>query len=171
MELLRLDPKAGDRDIRILATDIDPTILEVARRAIYTDEFVQGVPADKRRDFFDILPGGRFQVRSELRGLVTFRELNLIGPWPMRRQFDAIFCRNVVIYFNEDTQRKLWPRFQAALVPGGTIFVGHSERIHDMPGLDLRNVGVTAYRREDGRPGSSANDTSEKGMKWHLGTN
>ena len=70
----------------------------------------------------------------------------------MRRPFDVIFCRNVVIYFDEETQRRLWPRFEAALAPGGTIFVGHSERIHDMPGLTLRSVGVTAYRREAGAP-------------------
>ncbi len=66
----------------------------------------------------------------------------------MKGPFDVIFCRNVVIYFHEDTQRRLWPRFQAALVPGGTLCVGHSERIPPMPGLRLKSVGVTAYQRE-----------------------
>jgi chemotaxis protein methyltransferase CheR len=147
MEILRLDPQAGDRDIRILATDIDPAILDVAREAIYRDETIQGVPDADRKEFFEETGDGLFKVRRKLRHLVTFRELNLIAPWPMKRQFDVIFCRNVVIYFNEDTQRRLWPRFESALAPGGTIFVGHSERIHDMPGLNLKNVGVTAYRR------------------------
>lgn len=163
MELLRLDPRASERDIRILASDIDPSILDIAREATYAEEFVRGVPESERSHFFEPLSGARYRVRHELRELVTFRELNLIGPWPMKRRFDVIFCRNVVIYFDDDTQKKLWPRFQAALKPEGIIFVGHSERIHDLPGLNLRNIGVTTYRRESGRqPGRPADDTSER---------
>ena len=151
MEVLRLAPRAARHDVRILATDIDPAILQTAREAIYCEEAIQGVPEHERTSFFENLPDGRYRVRQELRELVTFRELNLIAAWPMKRQFDVIFCRNVVIYFHESTQRKLWPRFHAALAPEGTMFVGHSERIHELPGLHLRNVGVTAYRR-DGAP-------------------
>lgn len=150
MEALRLDPGVGERDFRILATDIDPVILDVAREAVYPGDAVHGVPAPLRPDFFEKTPEGQYRVRQRLRKLVTFRELNLIGPWPMKRPFDVIFCRNVVIYFNEVTQRGLWPRFQSALAPGGTIFLGHSERIHELPGLHLKNVGVTAYRRDSG---------------------
>ena len=161
MEVLRHDPKAAERDIRILATDIDTRILDAARRATYPEEAIQGVPEAERKSFFETRPGSSYRVRQELRGLVTFRELNLMAPWPMKRPFDVIFCRNVVIYFNDDTQRKLWPRFQAALTPGGTIFLGHSERIQDATGLTLRNVGVTAYRREGfARP--PVNDNSER---------
>ena len=163
MEILRRDPDAAKRDIRILATDIDPMILDVARTATFPEEAIQGVSAGDRRAFFDKAPGGRHMVRPKIRELVTFRELNLIGPWPMKRQFDVIFCRNVVIYFGDETQRRLWPRFQAALAPGGTIFLGHSERIHEVPGLDLKSVGVTAYRRQAGTlPGLDVNVTSER---------
>ncbi len=162
MEILRLDPQAGERDVRILATDIDPAILDVARAATYTTEQIAGVPESDRNGFFEPEASGRHTVRHKLRKLVTFRELNLMAPWPMKRRFDVIFCRNVVIYFDDATQRRLWPRFQNALAPGGTIFVGHSERIHEMPGLNLRSVGVTAYRRDDEPAGRNINEMSER---------
>jgi chemotaxis protein methyltransferase CheR len=158
MEALRLDPWVNERDFRILATDIDPMILDVARAATFADDTIQGVPPALRREFFEPAGDGRHIVRQRLRDLVTFRELNLVGPWPMRRRFDVIFCRNVVIYFDENTQRRLWPRFEAALAPGGTILLGHSERIHDLPGLSLRSIGVTAYRREDDGPLATADE-------------
>ncbi len=144
MEILRLDPRAGDRDIRILATDIDNQILDVARRATYETSQMQGVEAPDRRTFFDEA-AGRFTVKQPVRALVSFNELNLLAKWPMKGRFDAIFCRNVVIYFEDATQRKLWPRFEAALMPGGSMFVGHSERIPEMPGSAFRNTGVTTY--------------------------
>ncbi|MBM9594382.1 CheR family methyltransferase [Roseitranquillus sediminis] len=144
MEILRLDPSAGRRDIRILASDIDPVILKAAREATYGGDAMKGVkPADRER-FFERV-GDMFRARPALRELVVVRELNLLADWPMRGRFDVIFCRNVVIYFHEETQRKLWPRFREALAPGGTIFVGHSERIPEPEKLGLRGLGVTAY--------------------------
>ncbi len=162
MEILRLDPKAAERDVRILATDIDPAILDAARNATYTTEQIAGVPEGDRKGFFEPEESGRHTVREKLRSLVTFRELNLMAPWPMKRQFDVIFCRNVVIYFDDQTQQKLWPRFRDALAPGGTIFVGHSERIHELAGLDLKSIGVTAYRREAGPTGRNVNEKPER---------
>ena len=65
----------------------------------------------------------------KLRALVSFRKLNLIGDWPMRGKFQAIFCRNVVIYFENDTQEKIWSRIAAAADPDGALYIGHSERV------------------------------------------
>ncbi len=144
MEILRRDPRAAERDIRILASDIDARILEVARAASYDATQMQGVDAADRKAFFTE-SAGRFTVLPHLQRMIAFRELNLLGQWPMKGRFDAIFCRNVVIYFDDATQRQLWPRFEAALAPGGTIFVGHSERIPELPGSALRSSGVTTY--------------------------
>jgi chemotaxis protein methyltransferase CheR len=145
MEILRLDPRAPERDIRILGSDIDQKILEVAQAGSYDATQMQAVTPADRKAFFTEAQPGRFTVLEPLRRLVAYRELNLLARWPMTGRFDAIFCRNVVIYFEDATQRKLWPRFQAQLAPGGSIFVGHSERIPEMPGLALRNTGVTTY--------------------------
>lgn len=163
MDVLRLDQAAAGYDIRVLATDIDPAILDAAREAVFTEDLIQGVPEHERGALFEARQGRRYRVRKSVRDLVTFRELNLMAPWPMKRQFDVIFCRNVVIYFHEATQRTLWPRFRDALAPGGILFLGHSERVQELPGLNLKSIGVTAYRREDGQaPGHLDNETSER---------
>ena len=86
-----------------------------------------------------------------MRRLVSFRELNLIGQWPMKGPFDVIFCRNVVIYFDDDTQAKVWNRYAGLLVPGGTLFVGHSERVLGPAQALFTNVGTTAYRLRGAR--------------------
>ena len=78
-----------------------------------------------------------------MRSLIAFKELNLIGAWPMKGKFDAIYCRNCVIYFNDETQSALWPRFGAVLKPHGRLYIGHSERVGD-PGFE--SDGLTAYR-------------------------
>ena len=145
MEVLRLDPQAGERDLRILGTDIDPAILEVARAGRYAEGLMGGVGAEDRLRFFEA-DGDAWLAGPALRKLVSFRELNLLAPWPMTGRFDVIFCRNVVIYFDEATQRRLWPRFAEALRPGGWMFVGHSERIPDDSGTGFVNTGVTTYR-------------------------
>jgi chemotaxis protein methyltransferase CheR len=148
-EVLRLAPEAARLDIRILATDIDRNVLRQARDGRYPASAVGGLSqADASALFLaDRSTTGEVAVRPELRALLFFRELNLLGPWPFRRPFDVILCRNVVIYFDTETQRALWPRFEATLAPGGWLFLGHSERLQDDTAPELVNVGVTTYRR------------------------
>jgi chemotaxis protein methyltransferase CheR len=87
-------------------------------------------------------------VRSELASLVSFRALNLMQSWPMTGLFDLIFCRNVMIYFDQATREKLVSRFAAQLAPGGYLCLGHSESIH--PGTaPFRLVGKTIYCKTD----------------------
>ena len=144
--ILKADAEAARRDIRVLATDIDPAVLERARAGTYPTSQATGLPReDAQRFFFE--DGSNWRAKPALTELVAFRELNLLTPWPMKGRFDAIFCRNVVIYFDDDTQRKLWPRFEAALEPGGWLFLGHSERIQDGVATSLERAGVTAYRK------------------------
>jgi chemotaxis protein methyltransferase CheR len=88
-----------------------------------------------------------FRVCEAARSLVAFRELNLNGPsWPMKGPFDAIFCRNVVIYFDEPTQERVWSRFAPLVAPGGRLYVGHSERVGSNDHR-VRERGLTAYRK------------------------
>ena len=82
---------------------------------------------------------------------MAFRELNLIGEWPMKGKFDAIFCRNVVIYFDEPTQERIWSRFAPMLNPGGTLYIGHSERVTGAATNIFETTGLTTYSLRSGR--------------------
>jgi chemotaxis protein methyltransferase CheR len=88
----------------------------------------------------------RVAVADEVRDLVAFRELNLFGAWPMKGRFQAIFCRNVSIYFEEATQMKLWSRFVPLLSPGGRLYIGHSERLTGDAAAAFDSEGITSYR-------------------------
>lgn len=119
-------------DARILATDISRRVLQKAKEAVYDQEAVAGVPAPWLTKYFTcVRPQAprSYQVNSDVRQLVRLAQLNLMGEWPMRGPFDAIFCRNVMIYFDKPTQQRLVQRFWELLAPGGHLFVGHSESL------------------------------------------
>ena len=152
MTVLSLMPEAADRDVRILATDIDPNVVEEGRAGLYDRAALEGVPpAEFKRFLRPDGKGGSFSVSDEMRRLVSFRELNLMAQWPMAGQFDVIFCRNVVIYFDEATQAKVWQRFSEKLGAGGTLCIGHSERLSGPAMNRFTNVGITIYRHASGR--------------------
>lgn len=148
MELLELCPDASTLDIRILGTDIDPQVLSTASAGRYADTAVAGVPASRRSRYFTA-SGGAFEVAQGLKDLVTFAPLNLIGQWPIRGPFDVIFCRNVVIYFDNATQEVLWQRFASLLPPAGHLFIGHSERMGRAAERYFATNGITQYRRTE----------------------
>ena len=149
MALTVLDvlPEAADLDVRILATDIDPNMVAEGAAGVYSEELLSPVPASGRKHF-EPLAGrpGLFSADETLRRLVSFRELNLIGDWPMRGKFDVIFCRNVVIYFDDATQEMVWGRFTPIMNPGATLYIGHSERVSGPATAQLQTCGLTAYR-------------------------
>jgi chemotaxis protein methyltransferase CheR len=146
MTVLSLMPDAGRYDVKILASDIDPDILREGQEAVYPDSAMEAVPNGLRSRWFVNNGSGSVRAHDELRALVTFRKLNLIGNWPMQGLFHAIFCRNVVIYFSAETQAKVWGRLTPLLEPGGVIYIGHSERISGVAEQMLRSDGVTTYR-------------------------
>jgi len=151
LTLLDVLPDAAQYDVRILATDIDPNVVATGRAGVYSDEAVQPVPSALRdRWMVRVKDGARdaWGASEEMRRLVSFRELNLMGNWPMKGKFDAIFCRNVVIYFDEATQARIWGRFAPLLNPGGRLYVGHSERVTDI--ARFQTDGLTTYRLRDG---------------------
>lgn len=135
------------RAARVLATDIDRSVLSRAAGGIYVEREITSLPpALLARDFSRVDRG--WQVNEALRRMVTFRMLNLNREWPVIGRFDAIFCRNVAIYFDPPTQHKLWQRLLATLRPGGRLFVGHSERIPDaLTGSRVLRLGRTMYAR------------------------
>lgn len=148
MNLLEAMPDAPRHDARILATDINRDMLAQASRGIYDETALAEAPASARERWFDRTPE-EFRVRDEVRRLVSFRLLNLMQPdWPMRGRFDIIFCRNVAIYFDEETQSRLWTRLACALAPGGHLYIGHSERLTGPAAAAFTVVGVTTYRHD-----------------------
>ncbi|MDB5454495.1 MAG: chemotaxis protein [Caulobacter sp.] len=151
--VLSVWPNAADLDIRILGTDIDTNVLATGRTASYDEGLLEGIPASTRGQSFERDPDNRgaWRVCEAARSLVAFRELNLNGPsWPMKGPFDAIFCRNVVIYFDEPTQERVWTRFAPLLTREGRLYVGHSERVGATV-TAFESCGLTAYRRVGGR--------------------
>lgn len=137
-------------DAKILATDLDTEALETARNGIYDVERVQKVPASSLRRWMRRGSGvnsGQVRVTSEVQELITFNQLNLMESWPMRGPFDVIFCRNVVIYFDKDTQRRLFGRFWDLLATEGYLFVGHSETLYKVTDR-FELLGQTVYRRK-----------------------
>jgi chemotaxis protein methyltransferase CheR len=147
--VLSVWPNAADLDIRILGTDIDTNVLATGREAVYEESLLEGIPAAARGQYFERDASDRraWRVCEAARSLVAFRELNLNGPsWPMKGPFDAIFCRNVVIYFDEPTQERVWSRFAPLIAPGGRLYVGHSERVGASV-TAFESCGLTAYRK------------------------
>jgi chemotaxis protein methyltransferase CheR len=136
-------------DVRILATDLDSSVLATAQAGRYSAERLRGVsPARHQRWFWPAARGG-LQVAPDVASLVTFRQLNLVERWPMRGPFDVIFCRNVIIYFDKATQRGLFERMAALQPAGAHLFVGHSENLARITGR-YQLLRKTTYERVSG---------------------
>lgn len=146
LTLLSLMPDAAQHDVRILATDIDHNVVATAKAGVYGSTAVAPIPTPLR-DRWMTRQGARgdecWRINDDVRALITFNTLNLIGQWPMKGRFDLIFCRNVVIYFEADTQDLIWRRFHETLAPNGRLYVGHSERIDS---TDYVSDGLTIYK-------------------------
>ena len=148
MALTVLDvlPEAADLDVRILATDIDPNMVAQGHDGTYSEEALEPAPVTLWRKYFNRADRGAWTAGPQLKRLVSFKELNLIGDWPMKGKFDVIFCRNVVIYFDDPTQERVWSRFVPLMNPGATLYIGHSERVAGPAASLLQTAGLTTYR-------------------------
>jgi chemotaxis protein methyltransferase CheR len=139
--------------VKIIATDIDTNVLAIGANGVYGIERIEKVAPHRAKRFFLRGKGeqeGMVRVRPELRKMVSFKHLNLLGDsWPVSGHFDAIFCRNVMIYFDKATQRKILARFVPLMKPHALLFAGHSENfLYVSESLRLR--GKTVYELEDG---------------------
>ncbi len=142
-------------DARILATDIDTEMIAPARAGVYDVSQAEHLPEALRQRYLASADGSgrRVAVDDALRRLVAFKPLNLLGPWPMKGPFDIIFCRNVVIYFDRETQTRLFGRFADMLADDGFLYIGHSESLFSLSSR-YELVGRTIHRkigRKEGR--------------------
>lgn len=134
--------------VEIIATDIDTNVLNKAKAGVYPMDRVEKLPPDILKRFFLKGSGSnanQVKVRKELSDMISFRQLNLLdNQWPINGLFDVIFCRNVMIYFDKDTQYKILKRFAPLLEPHGLLFAGHSESLHHAADL-FKLRGQTVY--------------------------
>lgn len=137
-------------DARILATDIDTHMVQTARHAVYPFAMIDGVPPDLRASCTvrtrDEHGAPAFTVTDPVRRLVTANPLNLLEPWPMKGPFDAIFCRNVLIYFDRAGRSRVVDSFSRILAEDGILYLGHSESLFGMTHA-FQQIGSTIYRR------------------------
>ena len=129
----------------LLATDLSSDVLERAAAGVYTEENVSRLPKGLRDAYFERIGDGRFRVCARVRREVVFRRFNLIQDrYAFKRPFHVVFCRNVMIYFDADTQRRVLERIHGVMNPGGLLYVGHSENFGDSRDL-FRLRGKTVY--------------------------
>ena len=152
MSMLGRDAREGQwarqAQVQLLATDISTNMVAAVRAAVYPKSSIDHIPAPYRRLWTKPHPDG-FQIADDARNLVQPTQLNLFDRWPMRHQFDAIFCRNVMIYFNEETKIELENRLIDQLVPGGALYIGHSERLMGKGRDIMVPCGHTMYRKPE----------------------
>ena len=133
-------------DVRVLATDLDSHVLAVAEAGVYGAERLAKLPPAARARWFTGSAGGQSVACPQLKSLVAFRRLNLVREWPFSGPFDVILCRNVVIYFDRQTQCELFARMAAQQRAGDHLFVGHSESLFKLSDR-YQLIGRTIYRR------------------------
>ncbi|WP_448214262.1 CheR family methyltransferase [Colwellia sp. MEBiC06753] len=136
-------------NIKILATDIDSNVLEVAKAGVYSAQKIDDVPVNIQKQFFKQGEGAnkdKVKVSQKVKDLITFKQLNLLHDWPMTGKFDVVLCRNVIIYFDKPTQQELFERYYEILPPGGLLMLGHSENLGSFQRY-FENVGRTIFRK------------------------
>jgi len=149
MTVRSIIPANSAWDVKILATDLDSNMVEKGSKAVYTEERVTGLTAQQMKKWVKKGKGdtaGMVKMDDRLRDMITFKQLNLMHEWPMKGPFDLIFCRNVLIYFNKDTQAMLFDRYADMLVDDGHLFIGHSESMYKICDR-FKLLGQTIYKR------------------------
>lgn len=146
-----MGPEMSSWDARILATDLDSNVVATGNAGVYKEDRIKDLDSTLKRKWFHRGVGdnhGFVKVDKRMSNLITFKTLNLLHDWPMQGPFDVIFCRNVMIYFDKETQYKLILRYFDLLRPGGLLFLGHSE---SMPKeiKQFEFLGKTIFRRPD----------------------
>ena len=154
MVLLGEDRGAGQslakRKFIALASDLAEHAVNAAAEATYPADALAAIPEKLRANWCDhnAQDPSKLAIGREVKGLVRFRQLNLLRPWPFRNLFDVIFCRNVMIYFDGPTKEQLVLALARQLKPGGYLYIGHSERVPGEANRLLESDGSTIYRRK-----------------------
>jgi chemotaxis protein methyltransferase CheR len=135
------------KNVKILATDLDANVLKHGREGIYDSSRIEGVDIDMLKGHFKRDKNtGAVTAKESLKNMIVFNRLNLLGEWPMKGKFDVIFCRNVLIYFDKETQKRLIDRYVDVLKPKGYLIIGHSENITRLS-ESIEFIGQTIYRK------------------------
>ena len=147
MELCEFFPRIESLDVKILATDIDASVVSKAKSAEYESSEIDKLP-DPLKKYFDYskIKNG-MKASSKISKLIRFKTLNLLDEWPFKGHFDVIFCRNVMIYFNKDTQDRVLCKLINVSQKGTRLYIGHSERLVGEAQQKFRNVGTTTFER------------------------
>ncbi len=147
MNLLEAQNRVGWRSVKILATDISRDVLQVAKTGVYAPHKIGDIPPQYLSKYFSHTGEGSYQVNSSVRNMITYGRLNLNDSWPLKGYFQLIMCRNVMIYFNRQTQEQIIRKFSQLLEPGGYIFLGHSESMN-ASALGFHNVAPAVYQKK-----------------------
>lgn len=142
-------PASSGWDVKILATDLDSNMVSRGKEGIYTAERVEGIAESRMKKWVKRGKGDnadKVRMSQELRDLITFKELNLMEAWPIKGPFDFMFCRNVVIYFNKETQKGLFDRYADLLADNAHLFIGHSESLNKVTDR-FELLGKTIYKK------------------------
>lgn len=146
MSLDMVNVTAVGQDVKVLCTDLDTNVLKKAETGIYENNQFNKMPAHMRENYFKPLAGGQYQVVPKLKDLLVFKQLNLLSSWPMKGQFDVIFCRNVLIYFDAETRVTIVSKMKDLLPVGGVLYLGHSESYPLAPDT-VASEGHTVFRK------------------------
>ena len=145
---LREKMNLSNWDCKILATDLDSKVIEKGQQGIYGVDRIESLSLERKKQWFlqDKNHPDVVKVKPALQELISFKRLNLLEAWPMKGKFDLIFCRNVVIYFNEATQAVLFDRYADMLKDGGYLIIGHSESLNRVC-QRFQSIGKTIYQK------------------------
>jgi chemotaxis protein methyltransferase CheR len=135
------------RSVKILGTDISRDVVRTAKRGVYPAKRVKDISPQITRKYFDEMEDGKYRIAKKVKNMITYGRLNLKKKWPLNGPFQVIICRNVMIYFNRQTQQELVSRFRQILEPGGYLFLGHSESIASAD-RNFDNVSPAVYRKK-----------------------
>lgn len=149
-EVLRYEVSSWD--IRITASDLSEAVLHSARRGVYTEYALRTTPPEIITRYFSKEGEGRFVIKPEVRDLVQFGQLNLSDRFQVKRveRSQIVFCRNVIIYFDEEMKRQVISSYYDNLLPGGYLFIGHSESLHNLSRAfrPIHHPGAIVYKKE-----------------------
>ncbi|MEQ8525970.1 MAG: protein-glutamate O-methyltransferase CheR [Gracilimonas sp.] len=132
--------------VKILATDISREVLNVAKNGVYPSSRMMEVPESIQRKYFNRLENDQFKVSADVQNMITYGRLNLMERWPLKGNFHVIMCRNVMIYFNRQTQQEVVNKFYEQLAPGGFLFLGHSESVSSN-NKGFKNMAPAVYQK------------------------
>ncbi|MTI86509.1 MAG: chemotaxis protein CheR [Balneolaceae bacterium] len=145
--LLEAQQRIPWTSVKILATDISREVLHTAKQGVYTSHKIGDMPAPIVNKYFNQWGADEYQVVEEVQKMITYGRLNLTKPWPLKGKFQLIMCRNVMIYFNRETQKEIVAKFYDLLEPGGYLFLGHSESIPSDNKL-FKNIAPASYQKQ-----------------------